>query len=155
VLQQDERHVTFAELTVGVLDPGAGRHLLRRSPGVPDQRVRRAHGSSCLDVRTGTFHVSCSARTGSAPWFAVPAAFHGPTRERPGTFPGATVHANRDPVGMATNDALVEALPDASSGANVIDFPRRRDPLARDSLHDVAFALATADDFESAVARLA
>ena len=31
VLQQDERHITFAEVAVGVLDPVVGRDSLRRS----------------------------------------------------------------------------------------------------------------------------
>ena len=54
----------------------------------------------------------------------------------------------------SVNEALVEGQPEGSAGSNVIDFPVRHGYVGRDSLHDVAFALATADDFSSAMARL-
>jgi signal transduction histidine kinase len=54
----------------------------------------------------------------------------------------------------SANDALVEARRDVSSGAKVVEFPLRHGDLGRDSFHDVVFALATADDFASAMARL-
>jgi hypothetical protein len=38
-LQQDERHLAFTEVAVGVLDRVVGRDSLRRSPGVPEGRV--------------------------------------------------------------------------------------------------------------------
>ena len=55
---------------------------------------------------------------------------------------------------MATNQALVESRPDASGGADLIEFPVRLGRIGRDSLHDVVLALATADDFASTMARL-
>jgi signal transduction histidine kinase len=52
------------------------------------------------------------------------------------------------------NEALVEAGPDGSSGSNVIEFPFRNTYIGGDSLHEIVFELATAADFESAIARL-
>jgi signal transduction histidine kinase len=54
----------------------------------------------------------------------------------------------------SVNEALVETRPDVSAGSNVIEFPVRHGYEERDSLHDVGFALATAADFASAMARL-
>jgi signal transduction histidine kinase len=54
----------------------------------------------------------------------------------------------------SANAALVEARPDVSSGSNVIEFPVRPGHVGRDSLRDVVVALATADDFASAMDRL-
>jgi len=51
VLQQDERHITFPELAVRVVDRVPGRHPPSRRLGVPAQRVDLTHGfllSSCL-----------------------------------------------------------------------------------------------------------
>jgi signal transduction histidine kinase len=55
----------------------------------------------------------------------------------------------------SVNEALVEAHPDASSGSNVIEFPVRHGYVGRDSLDDVVFALATADDLASAIVQVA
>jgi signal transduction histidine kinase len=55
----------------------------------------------------------------------------------------------------SVNEALVEARPDVASASNVIEFPVRHGDVGRDSLHAVVFALATADDFASAIDRLA
>jgi signal transduction histidine kinase len=41
-----------------------------------------------------------------------------------------------------------------SPGSNVIEFPVRRGSVGPDSLHDVVFELATADDLASVIARL-
>jgi signal transduction histidine kinase len=54
----------------------------------------------------------------------------------------------------SVSEALVEARPDVSSGSNVIEFPVRHGDLGRDPLHDLVFALATADDLGSAMAHL-
>jgi signal transduction histidine kinase len=55
----------------------------------------------------------------------------------------------------SVNEALVDARPDDSSGSNVIEFPVRHGYVRRDSLQDVVFALATAEDLSSAAVRLA
>jgi signal transduction histidine kinase len=55
----------------------------------------------------------------------------------------------------SANAALVEALPNVSSSSNVVQFPLRNDFVGRDSLHDVVFALATAEDLAAAMAHLA
>jgi signal transduction histidine kinase len=53
------------------------------------------------------------------------------------------------------NEALVEARPDDSSDSNVIEFPIRDGYEGQDSVQDVVFEVATAEDLESAVVRLA
>jgi signal transduction histidine kinase len=59
------------------------------------------------------------------------------------------------PIHADNNTAeIVEARSDVSSDSNVIDFPIRQSYAGQDSLHDVVLALATADDLESAMARL-
>jgi signal transduction histidine kinase len=55
----------------------------------------------------------------------------------------------------SANEALVEARPDVSDGSNVVEFPAREGYVGQDSLHDVVFALATADDLASAIPHLA
>jgi signal transduction histidine kinase len=55
----------------------------------------------------------------------------------------------------SVNEALLDARPEDSSGSNVIEFPVRDGYVGRDSLHDIVFALATAEDVASAVVRLA
>jgi signal transduction histidine kinase len=55
----------------------------------------------------------------------------------------------------SATESLVVAPPAVSAGSNVIEFPVRDGYVGRDSLLDVVFALATAEDLGSAVARLA
>jgi signal transduction histidine kinase len=50
---------------------------------------------------------------------------------------------------------VLEPRPEVSPGSNVIDFPVRPGFVRRDSVHDLVFAIATADDLTSAVDRLA
>lgn len=54
----------------------------------------------------------------------------------------------------SANETLVDTSPGVSAGGDVIEFPVRPGYVAQDSLHDVVFALATAEDFASALGHL-